>query len=289
MEWRSVSDGYFDALGVKPLAGRGIRASDDGAAPLVVVISQSFAKAYWPKESPIGKRLLLGRFKGKSIGPKFAEPAREIVGVVPDLRDMSLEYKMPRHTAWVPRAQMPRALVSLPQIVVRATDAGVAATALRRAVKSADARMPTPEIASMNDIVSRSVSWRRFNMVLMAVFAGLALVLTCIGIYGVVSYSVTQRVHEIGVRMALGAEPGRVVALVVRQGVSPALVGLTIGLAISIAISKVIAKMLYDVGPRDPMSLGAVVSVLVGVAVLASYLPARRASRVDPLTAIRAD
>jgi predicted permease len=289
MEWRAVSDGYFDALGVKLLAGRGLRASDDRAAPFVVVISESFAKAYWPGESPIGRRVVLGSFKGKSIGPKFAEPAREIVGIVPDLRDMSLEQRGVRHTAWVPRAQVPAALVSLPQLLVRATDAAVAASALRRAVSEADARMPAPDISSMNDIVSRSVSWRRFGMVLMTVFAVLALVLTCVGIYGVVSYTASQRVQEIGVRIALGAQPGSVIGLVVRQGVWPALTGFAIGLVAALALSRLIAGMLYGVGAHDPVSLGVVSAVLVGVAFVASYLPARRASRIDPLVALRAE
>ena len=196
---------------------------------------------------------------------------------------------MPRHTAWVPREQVPKALVSLPQVVVRASDAGVAAAALRRAVSDADRRMPSPEIATMNDIVSRSVSWRRFGMVLMSAFALLALVLTCVGIYGVVSYTAAQRVQEIGVRMALGAQPRNVVGLVVRQGMRPALIGLGVGLAVALMVSRVIAKMLYGVGPHDPLSLGAVAGLLIAVAFVASYLPARRASRVDPLTALRAE
>ena len=141
----------------------------------------------------------------------------------------------------------------------------------------------------MTDIVSRSLSWRRFAMVLMTVFALLALTLTCVGIYGVVAYSVAQRVHEIGVRMALGARPGSVVALVVAQGMRPAVVGLLVGLGGALVLSRLLAKMLYGVGPRDPLSLGIVALVLATVAVVASYLPARRASLVDPLTALRSD
>ncbi len=289
MEWRSVSPGYFQALGIKLLAGRDLQSSDDESAPLVVIISQSFAKRYWPNENPIGRRVFIGRFQGKSIGPKFAEGAREIVGIVPDLRDMSLEQRLPRHTAWVPRAQVPPALASLPQVVVRATDAGVAASALRRAVSAADRRMTLPDISTMNDIVSRSVSWRRFGMVLMSVFAFLALVLTCVGIYGVVTYLAAQRVHEIGVRMALGAQQRSVVGLVVRQGMRPALVGLAVGFVAALGLSRLLAKMLYGIGPRDPASLGVVAALLVGVAFVASYVPARRASRVDPLTALRAE
>lgn len=287
MEWRTVSPGYFDALGVKLLGGRDIKPSDDESAPLVVVISQSFAKRYWPNENPIGRRIFIGRFHGKPGGPRFAEGAREIIGIVPDLRDMSLEQRMPRHTAWVPRAQMQPAMASLPQIVVRATDAGVAATAIRRAVRAVDPRTPSPEISTMNDLVSRSVAQRRFGMVLMSIFALLALVLTCVGIYGVVTYLAAQRVHEIGIRMALGAQQRSVVGLVVRQGMRPALVGLAIGFVMALGLSRLIAGMLYGIGPHDPVSLGIVAVVLTGVAFVASYVPARRASRVDPLTALR--
>jgi putative ABC transport system permease protein len=141
----------------------------------------------------------------------------------------------------------------------------------------------------MTDIVSRSLSWRRFAMVLMSVFATIALVLTCVGIYGVVAYSVAQRVHEIGVRVALGARPAGVVALVVRQGIRPAVAGLAVGLIGALSLSRLLASMLYGVGPRDPASLAAVAAVLTTVAALACYLPARRAARVDPLVALRSD
>ena len=289
MEWRSMSPTYFQTMGVRLIAGRDILDSDNEGAPAVAIISQSFAKRYWPNQNPIGQRLLLGRFKGKLIGPAFADPPREIIGVVPDLRDMTLDQTRPRHTVWVPQAQAPKAMVKIPAFVVRASDARIAADALRRAISETDPRMRAPEVAAMADIVSRSLSWRRFAMVLMSVFALLALTLTCVGIYGVVAYSVAQRVHEIGVRMALGARPGSVVALVVAQGMRPAVVGLLVGLGGALALSRLLAKMLYGVGPRDPLSLGLVALVLATVAVVASYLPARRASRVDPLTALRSD
>ena len=289
IEWRSMSPAYLNTMGVRLIAGRNILESDIQGSPGVVVISQSLAKRYWKTESPIGHRLLLGRFKGKLIGPAFDEPAREIVGVVPDLRDVSLDQTRPRVTIWVPQAQAPKALAKIPVFVVRATDAGIAADALRRAISETDPRMRAPDISTMTDIVSRSLAQRRFSMVLMTVFALVALTLTCVGIYGVVAYSVAQRVHEIGVRMALGARPGSVVALVVAQGVRPAVVGLVVGLGGALALSSVLKSMLYGVGPRDPVSLGVVAFVLALVAVLASYIPARRASRVDPLTALRAD
>jgi predicted permease len=289
MEWRSVSADYFKTFGVRVVAGRGILEADDMGAPPVVVISEAFAKRYWPGQNPIGRRVHLGQFKGKSIGPRFDEPAREIVGVVPDIRDMSLDQKRKPQTAWVPREQAPPALVSLPSFVVRATDAGVAATALRNAIAESDAHVTIPAIASMGDIVTTSLSWQRFTLVLMTAFASLALVLTCVGVYGAVAYSVAQRVHEIGIRMALGARPASVAGLVVRQGVRPAIVGLAIGLAGALGLTRLLKNMLYEIGPRDPVSFGAVALVLVAVALVASYLPARRAAKVDPLTALRSD
>lgn len=289
MEWRSMSPSYFKTMGIRLLAGREFTDADDAGAPGVAIISESFARRYWRDQNPIGQRLLLGRFKGKLIGPQFDEPAREIVGVVPDVRDMSLDQLRPRITVWVPQAQAPKGMAKLPAFVVRASDARVAAEALRRAIAEADPRIRAPEIEAMTDIVSRSLSWRRFAMVLMSVFATIALVLTCVGIYGVVAYSVAQRVHEIGVRVALGARPAGVVALVVRQGIRPAVAGLAVGLIGALSLSRLLASMLYGVGPRDPASLAAVAAVLTTVAALACYLPARRAARVDPLVALRSD
>jgi predicted permease len=289
MEWRSMSPSYFKTMGIRVLAGREFLDSDDANAPAVALISQSFARRYWRDQNPIGQRLLLGRYKGKLVGPQFDEPARVIIGVVPDVRDMSLDQLRPRITVWVPQAQAPKGLVRLPAFVVRANDAGVAADALRRAIAEGDPRIRAPEIQAMTDIVSRSLSWRRFAMVLMSVFALLALSLTCVGIYGVVAYSVAQRVHEIGVRIALGARPGGVVALVVAQGIRPAVIGLLVGLGGALSLSRLLASMLYGVGPRDPIALAAVAIVLTTVAFVASYLPARRAARVDPLIALRSD
>ena len=289
MEWRSVSANYFQTLGIRVIAGRGILESDGAGAPPIVVISESFARRYWPDESPIGRRIHLGQFRGKSIGKSFDEPAREIVGVVPDIRDMSLDQRRKPQTAWVPREQAPPALTSLPSFVVRAQNASLAATALRTAIAESDPQIVVPAVASMGDIVTTSLSWRRFTLALMTAFATLGLVLTCVGVYGAVAYSVAQRVHEIGIRMALGARPSSVVRLIVAQGVRPAMIGLAVGLATALGLTRVLRNMLYEVGPRDPLALGLVAAVLVGVAVLASYLPARRAARVDPLTALRSE
>ena len=285
-EWRSVSPGYFRTMDIQLVAGRDIRESDDPGAPPIVLVSQAYAKRFFPGENPIGRRILVGCYKG-CPDRAGTVPAREIVGVVRDLRDASLEERRLRHTIWLPQAQLSEAFVSAPAFVVRANDPAAAASALRRAISLADSRLANPEIAAMSDIVSASLSWRRFSTVLMLCFAALALVLTCVGIYGVSSYSVSQRVQEIGIRVALGARPQSVIGLVVRQGVRPAAYGLVVGLVLALALSRLLSALLFGVTPHDPVSFASVTLMLLVVAVAACYFPARRASRVDPVRALR--
>jgi predicted permease len=287
-EWRAVSPGYFRMMDIGLVAGRDINETDLAGTTLVALVSESYARDFFKGENPIGRRVLIGCYKGCPSRPN--KVALEIVGVVRDLRDASLEQKSLRQTIWVPLAQVTSGgFLAVPAFVIRSNDPSVAATALRRAVTTVEPRMGVPDVAAMSDIVSQSMSWRRFSMVLMISFAALALVLTCIGIYGVASYAVSQRVREIGVRMALGARPRSVVALVVRQGVRPAAVGLVAGLGLAFGLSKILKSMLFGVGPRDPLSFGAVAMLLLGVALVASYVPARRAARIDPASALRAE
>jgi predicted permease len=284
-EWRAISPGYFRTMEIPVVTGRAFTDADVDGAPRVAVVSQSYAETFFPGENAIGRRILVGVYKGQ--GP--ASEASEIVGIVPDLRDASLEQTRLRHTVWLPQSQASQMGVDLPAFVVRANDPSIAARAWRAAMTGADPRIGVPDVVAMSDIVTESLSWRRFTMVLMATFAAVALVLTCVGIYGVASYAVSQRTQEIGVRMALGAKPSAVVALIVRQGARPAIIGLVIGLVLAAWGSRAIASMLFGVGPRDPVSLASVALLLGVVAVAASWLPARRAARVDPVTALRAD
>lgn len=285
-EWRAVTPGYLQMMDVRILAGRDISAADVAGSRRVVLVSTAYVKRFFPDENPIGRRILVSCYKG--CPGHEAEAAHEIIGIVPDLRDQSLEQTRPRRTVWVSLAQA-SGMGGVPTFVVRANDPSIAAAALRRTITDADRRMGTPDVAAMSDIVSASVSWRRFSMVLMICFAGLALVLTCVGIYGVASYAVSRRTQEIGLRMALGARPRSVVGLVVRQGVRPAALGLIAGLVLALLLSRVLAKLLFGIGPRDPLSFASVALVLLVVAVAASYFPARRAARVDPAQALRAD
>ena len=285
-EWRAISPGYLGMMDIHLVGGRDIGESDVAGSPPVALVSEAYAKKFLSDANPIGRRILVGCYKGC---PERHPTPVEVVGIVRDLRDASLDQTRPRRTIWVARAQVDGGFLTMPAFVVRANDPVVAASALRRAIADADPRVAPPEIAAMTDIVSASLSWRRFSMVLMACFAGLALALTCVGIYGVASYAVSQRVQEIGLRMALGARPGGVIALVVRQGATPAAVGLVVGLGGALLLTRVLSKLLFGIGPRDPISLGAVTLLLLGVAIVASYVPARRAARVDPAGALRAD
>ncbi len=294
LEWRAVSPGYFQTFGIKVLRGRQITDADGRLAPPIVLVSKSFADKWWPGENPLGRRIWIGKFGSRSLGKRAGDPAREIVGVVADMKDMALEQLRPRHTVWVPQAQMTpsfRSYVSLPSFAVRATDARVAATALRAVIQDADPRMGAPEISAMRDVASSSSSYQQrwFTLVLMSLFAAVALGLTSVGIYGVVAYTAARRVHEIGVRMALGARPANLVVLVVGQGMRPVILGLAGGLLAALALSRLLTKMLFGVSPHDPRTLAAVALVLTTVALVASYLPARRATRVDPLTALRSE
>jgi putative ABC transport system permease protein len=289
LEWRAVSPGYFQTFGIKVLRGRAITDADSRLAPPIVLVSKSFADKWWPGENPLGRRIWIGKFGDRPVGKRSGDPAREIVGVVADMKDMALEQLRPRHTVWVPQAQMTH--VSLPSFAVRATDTRVAAIALRAAIQDADPRMGAPEISAMRDVASSSSSYQQrwFTLVLMSLFAAVALGLTSVGIYGVVAYSAARRVHEIGVRMALGARPANVVVLVVGQGMRPVILGLACGLLAALALSRLLTKILFGVSPHDPRTLAVVALVLTAVALLASYLPARRATRVDPLTALRSE
>lgn len=296
-EWRAISPGYLATMGIRLVAGRDISEADVASGPPVVLVSEAYVKKFLSDGNPIGRRILIGCFKGCLSEVRSAvehEIGRrptpvEIVGVVGDLRDGSLEQARLRRTIWVPWSQANADRARVPKFVVRANDPAVAASALRRAIAEADPRITAPDVVAMTDIVSASLSSRRFTTVLMACFAGLALALTCVGIYGVAAYAVSQRFQEIGLRMALGARPAGVVALVVRQGATPAALGLVVGLGMALLLTKVLSKLLFGVGPRDPLSFASVALVLLGVAVTASYVPARRAARVDPAGALRSE
>jgi predicted permease len=268
IELRALSPGYFKTLGMRLLRGRDVSDDDRQGSTPVVVISQTVANRYFPGQDPIGRTIAVGKWHGQSVAATLDEPPRQIVGIVADIRDISLE-REPMRTVFVPQAQVVSGLVTLPAFVVRTTRPSDAAVALRQAVREVDPRIRSLEVSTLDEVIASSLDRRRFTMTLMSTFAGVALVLTIVGIYGVVAYAVARRVREIGLRIALGAHPSRVVALVARQGVWPVVVGVSIGLVVTVGVTRVLQTMLYEVSPHDPVVLARAAVLLVGLALLA--------------------
>jgi predicted permease len=288
--WASVSPQFFKVFRIPLYRGRVFNDQDTAASPAVVVIDQALAKKYWPKGDALGQQILIG----KGTGPEFKnERAREIIGIVGDVRDYGLNQKPPP-ILYVPIAQVTNGFnalvnrVSPLQWSVRTRVPPFSLeTEIQNQLRDASGGLPVAHIASMNQLIAKSTARTDFDMALLTIFAGIAVLLAGIGIYGLVAYSVTQRTQEMGIRMALGASPGGVRNLIVRQGMALALVGVAIGIGAALALTRVIAGMLYGVKPWDPVTLVAVAGLLCLIALLATYVPARRASRIDPSDALR--
>ena len=288
IEWRGITPGYLEALKVPIRRGRAFAASDAKAGVRVAIINETFAKRFFPDEDPIGKRVEIGRWKGNWLAPGFASGgAAEIVGVVADVREMRLD-RDPKRTLFVPLDQWPD-IVNRVQFVARTSDPGPVQKLIESTARGLDSRVPPPTLQPMAHIVGASISDQRFQMTLLAIFAGSALVLTAMGIFAVVSYSVHERVREIGVRVALGARSGTVMRMVVGRGVVLAGAGAVIGVATSLASSRVLASRLYGITSTDPAVFAAAVAVLRCIAIIAAWIPAYRAARIDPMIALRSD
>jgi predicted permease len=277
----SVTPEFFETMGIRLTKGRLFNARDVQESPLVGVVNQALVDKYFPGENPVGKRLEIG----------FADPPRwrEIVGVVADVKVAGLDQDTPVQV-YTPFTQPGFVGAFLPAITVLARTAQDPATvgaAMKSAILRVDRSQPIYAVQPMTDIVSQSISQRRFSLVLLAFFAASALFLAAVGLYGVMSYVVTQRTAEIGIRMALGARPGQVLLLVQRQGMLLVLSGLAIGLVGGLLLTRLMSSLLFHVAPRDPFALAAGAATLVLVSLLACYLPARRAALVDPLIALR--
>jgi putative ABC transport system permease protein len=275
----AVSDDYFKTLGVPILKGRTFNQRDGATAPGVIVVNQNFADKFFPNEDPIGKRIK----PGISTTEKKAD-WREIVGVVGDVRNRNLSSEL-RVGYFVPQAQVPFNQMT---IVVRTTnDPHTLVTAVQNEVHSMDGEVPVFNVKTMDEHISATVAAPRFNTTLLVIFASVALILTIVGLYGVMSYAVAQRTNEIGIRMALGAQTRDVLRLIVSQGFKLIVLGLAIGLVGAFALMRVIASLLFGVTAKDPLTFAAVATLLAFVALLACYIPARRATRLDPLRALR--
>ena len=276
---RYATSGYFRAMRMNLLKGRLLEESDHAEAPLVAVVDESFARRAWPAEpDPIGKRV------GVNLTPDGEPLWRTVVGVVRHVKNYGLDTEG-RGQIYFPHAQFP---IQTMFVTVRmGGDPVVAQAAVRNQVAALDPSLPLFNVATMEERLAESVAQDRFNMQLLGIFAAVALVLAAVGIYGVMSYSVSQRTHEIGIRMALGAQPADVLKLVVRQGMVLTLIGVAVGLAASFALTRFLSSLLFGVSATDPATFAGVALLLAAVALLACYIPARRATRVDPLVALR--
>jgi putative ABC transport system permease protein len=281
-DWQTVTPGYFDALGMRIVRGRGIEARDGAGAPGVVVINRSLAEAYWPGEDPIGRRYTLGGGAGPGVVT--------IVGIVEDIRHATLA-DAPRPEMYLAHAQFRfwngGSVVRALSVAVRADDATSLAPAVRETVRRIDPNLPISALQTMDEVRGASVAWPRFLTTLLALFAAVALALAAVGVYGVMSYAVAQRTREMGIRIALGARPVDVRRMVVAQGMTLALGGIALGIGATLVLARTLRALLYDVAPRDPLTLGGVSVVLALVALAACWIPARRATGADPLRALR--
>jgi putative ABC transport system permease protein len=273
-----VTPGYFAAVGIRLVRGRLLTEADHENAPLVVLISNTAAERWWPHQDPIGRRV---KVPGFDYQP---QPWRTVVGVVQDVKQAGLDAP-PTMQIYLPHAQYRNGYLTL--VVRTKSDPLALAAEVRRQVTEADPEQAVSNIASMDQVLFDSIASRRFSATLLGTLAGLGLLLASVGVYGVISYGVSQRTREIGIRMALGAARGDVLSLVVGEGMKLLLLGVGAGAISSLLLTPVLSGLLFGVSPRDPVAFAASAVFLAAVALLACYVPARRASRIDPMVALR--
>jgi predicted permease len=271
-----VDSGYFSAIGIPLIAGREFTENDTQQSARVIIVNQTMAKEFWPNESPIGKRVTMRNWGAPMTG--------EVVGIVGDTRADGIEENIYPMIYW-PYFQFPQNFNSF---VVRADgDPTRLIAPIKERIWSVDKTLPISRIATMDQLISDSLARRRLYLILLSVFAGAALLLAAVGIYGVMSYSVSRRTNEMGVRIALGAQATDVLVLILKQGLGVATLGMAIGIAAAFALTRLMSSLLFGVSATDPFAFGAVAIALMIVALVACYIPARRATRVDPMTALR--
>jgi len=275
VNWNVATPGYFAALGV-PLRGRDFAVSDDSGSAQVMVVNETFAHAMFGQENPIGRRALSTRDE---------KVYREIIGVVPDFKYYGVR-DTARALVWVPYAQGNAWHQGI--ITVRTAGPAAAATAtLRRELNTLDRNVALANVMTMDEAAAHSMAGDRMLAVLLTAFAALALALAAIGIFGVLSYSIAQRTQELGVRIAIGAQRGDVLLLVLRETMPLVLAGVAIGVGAGVGLTRVMRSMLFEVQPTDPVTFGAVALLLTVVGLAAALVPARRAAVIDPVTALR--
>jgi len=287
--WTFVAPEYFNVLRIPIIRGRDFTDRDTASAPGVVIINQEMARRFWPTADPLNDQLIIGKGMRREYDQ---EPLRQVVGIVGNVRDTGLT-RPARPAMYVPMAQEPDGVTTLNVrllpivwMVRTATPPLVVATSIEKALQHASG-LPVTRIRSMDQIVSESTARSRFDTWLMTLFGGCALLLSAIGVYGLMAYSVQQRTAEVGIRMALGADENSVRNMVLRQGMILAISGIAVGVASSLWFARVLSGFLFGVAPRDPTIFTTVTLLLTGVAFTAVWLPAQRATRLDPVTALR--
>ena len=275
---RIISPGYFDTMTIPLLSGRKLSDQDTAATPTVAVVSETMARSFWPNEDPVGKRIAIGEIRSD-------RDWINIIGVVKDVRQVKLTAD-PKPQMYLTYRQF--GFFDSRDLVVKTdVDPASMAATVRKAVWDIDKDQPVSNIQTMEAILADSIARQRFSMVLLAIFAGVALVLAGVGIYGVMSYSVAQRTHEIGIRMALGAQTGAVLKLAVGYGMTLVIIGIVIGLVAAFALTRLMSTLLFGLTATDPTTFTLISILLILVAAIASYIPARRATKVDPIIALR--
>jgi putative ABC transport system permease protein len=271
-DFRVISPGYFQMMSIPVLEGHAFSSADAKDAPQTVIVNRAFAERYWPGENPVGRRLGVdGDWK-------------TVIGVVGDIHQSGLDQEAAPHV-YAPFLQMPVRRSGL--LLRTSVDPLSLVAAVHNQVQAIDPAQPIYNVHTMEELIAGSMAQRRLNLVLLAVFAATALLLAAVGIYGVISYSVTQRVQEIGIRMALGARSADVLRLVVKQGMTPVAIGIAAGIVGALALNRVMSNLLYEASANDPWTFAAIALLLTVVALVACYVPARRATKVDPMIALR--
>jgi putative ABC transport system permease protein len=266
-------------MGIAIKKGRGLDRRDGAGAPTVIVVNETLAARIWPGEDPIGQRLKQG-------WPEDTEPWREVVGVVADVKLQGVDQSTPMQVFLPLTQETPRSVA----IVARtAVEPDTLSKALESAVQALQPDLPVMRILPMTSLMSTAVATRRLSTMILAVFGIVAILIAAVGLYGVVSHSVTERTREIGLRMALGAERRTILHLFVGQGLMTAAAGIVVGIAGALGLSSWLRQIVFGVEPTDPVTLAVVATILLGVAAIACYVPARRATRVDPLVALKAE
>lgn len=288
-QWRFVTAHYFKALSIPLLRGRPFDERDNGKSEHVLIINQALAKKYWPNDDPVGKTMSIG----KGLGADFEEPSRQIVGIVGNVRENSSS-GTDQPVMYVPEGQVSDKLTKLVNSVLpmswairTATDPSALSVAIQHEFLAVDGQLGVTRIRTMQQVMSESSARQNFNTLLLTIFAGLALLLAAIGIYGLMSYTVEQRTQEFGIRLALGAATSDMLAMIVRQGMLLAGIGLTIGLGAAYGLTRLLAKFMFGIKVNDAVAYTAVALTLIAVALLATVIPGLRATRVDPLNALR--